>query len=225
MQLSLDQMRIRTQDLVDNPTTRVPICLVLDTSGSMHGSAINELNDGVAYFFQSILDHDIARYAAEIAIVSFGNTVDVCVDFMSVERQTTPRLTADGPTPMGHAVNLALDLLDLRKSEYKDQGIEYYQPWLVLMTDGDPTDNIDYAAQRTIDLVNRKKLTLFPIGIGPHVNMGTLSKFSPNRAPVKLQGLHFREFFQWLSKSVERTSQSTVGEEVQLPSINGWASL
>ena len=121
MNLSLDQMRIRTQDLVDNPTTRVPICLVLDTSGSMYGSAIKELNEGVSFFFQSILDHEIARYSAEIAIITFGNSVDVCLDFMSVERQTVPSLVADGPTPMGHAVNLALDLLDMRKSEYKDK--------------------------------------------------------------------------------------------------------
>ena len=51
-------------------------------------------------------------------------------------------LTANGNTPMGEGVRLALDLLDKRKQEYKDKGVDYYQPWLVLMSDGQPNGNV-----------------------------------------------------------------------------------
>lgn len=225
MQLNRDEIRLRLEDLVDNPTTRVPICLVLDTSGSMHGEAIRELNEGARCFFEAILSDEVARYSAEIAMVTFGERVEVALDFMSIERQTVPRLVADGYTPMGEAVNMALDLLEMRKEEYKDNGIAYFQPWMVLMTDGDPTDNIDEAVRRTTNLVNDKKLTLFPIGIGPNANMGILAKFSPQWAPLRLKGLKFKEFFQWLSMSVERTSHSTTGEHIALPPRGGWEYL
>lgn len=76
-------------------------------------------------------------------------------------------------------------------------------------------------------MVNSRKLTVFPIGIGSYADMGTLAKFSPNRSPLKLQGLKFKEFFEWLSKSVSKTSQSTPGENIKLDveGIKGWGEL
>ena len=51
--------------------------------------------------------------------------------------------------------------------------------------------------------------------------------FSPNRPPLKLKGLNFQEFFEWLSQSVSRVSQSTPGDKVELDieGIKGWAQL
>ena len=131
---------------------------------------------------------------------------------------------------MGEAVNLALDLLEHRKEEYKEKGVDYYQPWLVLMTDGEPNGDkveLSRAINRTSNLVNEKKLTVFPIGIGTEADINVLSQFSPNRQPLKLQGLKFREFFAWLSKSVSNTSQSFGGKSVNLDvdGIKGWSEL
>ena len=120
-------------------------------------------------------------------------------------------------------------LLEKRKNEYKEKGVDYYQPWLVLMTDGEPTDkdNIPEAVNKVVNLVNNKKLTVFPIGIGRGANMTTLASFSPNRAPLRLQGLKFKEFFAWLSQSVSRVSQSTPGETIKLDveGIKGWGEI
>ena len=83
------------------------------------------------------------------------------------------------------------------------------------------------AIQRTTDMVNSKKLTVFPIGIGDESDMSTLNSFSPKRPALRLQGLKFREFFSWLSQSVSRVSQSMPGESVKLDieGIRGWAEL
>ena len=67
---------------------------------------------------------------------------------------------------MGEAVNLGLDLLEKRKNDYKSKGVGYYQPWLVLMTDGAP--NGDYnelhrAINRIADMVNRRGFRSFPL--------------------------------------------------------------
>ena len=153
------------------------------------------------------------------------------MDFANIERQETiPELQPVGDTSMGEGVNLALDLLDRRKQEYKDKGVDYYQPWLVLMTDGVPNGDegeLNRAMRRTTEMVNQKKLTVFPIGIGNESDMSTLNRFSPKRPALKLQGLKFREFFAWLSKSVSKTSQSIPGESVPLDvdGIKGWAEL
>lgn len=227
-----NNMLLRKEDLVNNPTARIPVCLCLDTSGSMYGTPIDELNEGVRLFYDAIREDETALYSAEVSIVTFGGSVAQCiVDFASLEVQpNVPTLSADGMTPMGEAVNMGLDLLEQRKEEYKARGVDYYQPWLVLMTDGAPNGDsaeLSRAINRTVELVNQKKLTVFPIGIGPEADMGVLAQFSPKRPPLKLQGLKFREFFAWLSKSVSKTSQSTPGESVKLDldGIKDWGEL
>ena len=223
---------LRKEDLVNNPTARVPVCLCLDVSGSMDGSPIQELNQGVKLFYDALRNDEVACYSAEISIVTFGGSKAECLaDFASLQVEPNPPvLRASGLTPMGEAVNIALDLLAERKKEYQDVGVDYYQPWLVLMTDGSPNGSVSEqsrAITRVNELVNDRKLTVFPIGIGNSADMNTLAKFSPKRKPLKLQGLKFQEFFEWLSKSVSTTSQSIPGESVPLDfgSIGDWATL
>ena len=223
---------VRKEDLVNNPTARVPVCLCLDVSGSMDGDPINELNKGVQLFFDAIREDETALYSAEISIVVFGNNQPTLIqDFANIDRQPqAPLFTADGMTPMGEAINIALDCLDSRKQEYQDAGVDYYQPWLVVMTDGSPNGDVgelSIAISRTTGMVYDKKLTVFPIGIGADADMDILQRLSPKRPPLRLQGLKFREFFAWLSQSVSRTSQSTPGETVPLDmeGIKGWGEL
>jgi uncharacterized protein YegL len=221
-------LNIGADDLVDNPTPRVPVSFCLDTSGSMSGSPIEELVRGVNLFYDAIDEDEDAHDSAEINIVEFNSSAGLVHDFASIERlRRISALAATGSTAMGAGVNLALDSLERRKATYSNAGVLYYQPWLVLMTDGAPTDNIDLAAKRVVDLVDAKKLTIFPIAIGSDADMETLARFSPNRPPLRLHGLKFKEFFEWLSKSVARVSRSTPGDTVKLDleGLRGWAEL
>lgn len=250
---------LRLDDLVDNPMARVPVCLCLDTSGSMGRvvggetqdtgrqkyedgilwnivtggiTAIQELTDGVRAFYDELKNDEVAQYSAEICVVTFGGIKpELIMDFANIDRQPPlPNLVAQGDTPMGEAVNLALDCLETRKKEYQDKGVDYFQPWLVLMTDGTSNgslDELERSVQRTVNLVNAKKLTVFPIGIGEAADMELLEAFSPNRKPLRLQGMKFKDFFQWLSQSVASTSMSIPGEKIALDveGIKGWAEL
>ena len=234
---------LRSEDLETNPTPRVPICLCLDVSGSMGRTndsgitAIQEMINGVNLFYDNLLEDEVARFAAEICVVTFGgNSPELILDFANLDRQEAERqrkisgLTAHGRTPMGEAVNMALDCLKTRKQEYKDAGVDYYQPWLVLMTDGSPNGSeseLQNAISRTKDLANSRKLTVFPIGIGDKADMNCLAKFSPKRSPLHLKGMNFKEFFEWLSQSVSRTSQSMPGDKIELDleGIKTWGEL
>ena len=229
----MSESLLRLEDLVSNPTARIPVCLCLDTSGSMDGDPIKELNEGVRIFYDAIKEDETAKFSAEICIVTFGgDQPELIEDFANIERQRNVfEFEANGVTPMGAAVCMALDCLERRKEEYKAKGVDYFQPWLVLMTDGEPTDgstsDFHNAVSRTVELIKNRKLTIFPIGIGDSADMGTLAKFSPNRTPLKLKGLNFREFFLWLSQSTSRTSQNMPGENIELDvsGIKSWAML
>lgn len=96
------------------------------------------------------------------------------------------------------------------------------------MSDGENNgspEQLQKAIQRVETLVNSKKLTVFAIAIGKEADMNLLGKLSPRRRPMRLQGMKFKEFFEWLSKSVSRTSSSQPGEKVQLPPADDWGTL
>ena len=223
----MNDLIIRQEELIDNPTARVAVALVLDTSYSMNGAPIGELNRGVAKFFEETLANEVARFSAEVCIVKFGGTAELALDFKSLEEQTVPTFSASGGTPMGEAVSQAIEALNVRKREYQNAGVDYYQPIMVIMSDGAPTDSIDAAERDVAALVSQKKLSLFCIGIGKDADMATLQRLSPGRTPLPLKELNFEEFFVWLSASVARVSASIPGEDVPIDvdGIKGWANI
>ncbi|WP_051436767.1 vWA domain-containing protein [Brachyspira alvinipulli] len=213
----------RTTYLINNPNPRVPVCLILDTSGSMSGDPIEELNDGVELFLDAIKSDEKARWAAEIAIISFGGVVNVCSDFQGVDRINFKRFYADGGTPMEEGVMKGIELLEKRKNDYKTRGVPYYQPWMVIMSDGYPDYEPSKAYQITYQMSQNRKLVCLPLGV-QDADMQVLSKFSTKPA-LKLRGINFKDFFEWLSKSVQAVSQSaTTDAEVVLPKID-WGTI
>lgn len=224
----------RQQDLIENPSARIPVCLCLDVSGSMSGAPIDELNKGVKLFYDAIREDELACYAAEIGVVTFGEKGGEAAcraDFAGVHLTPEPPvLEAHGSTPLGEGVNMALDMLETRKQEYRAKGVDYYQPWLVLMTDGYPNGDpaaLERAVARTAELARKKNLTVFPLAIGPNADTEVLARFAGENGVMRLNGLNFRDFFSWLSRSVAAVSVSMPGEFVppDLEGIRGWGEL
>jgi uncharacterized protein YegL len=206
-------LKLRLEELTDNSNARLPICLALDTSGSMDGPKLVELNAAVKWFFNEILNDEMTAMTAEIATISFGGEVKQLTAISGIERQQVPTLHASGGTPMGEAVMRCLDLLEQAKREYKELGVDYFQPWLILMTDGAPTDGISKAVERCQQEIRNRKLTVIPIAIGADADMATLASFSKaNFPPIRLGSTLLKEFFAWLAKSVQQTSLSNPGD-------------
>lgn len=218
------------KDLIDNPTPRLPIAICLDVSSSMT-NVISELQRGVEKFKKSLCDDEVTLYSAEVSIITFGDEIIRAVPFGPPDAMLIPKLKAFGQTPLGEATLSALQDLENRKNLYAKNGIEYFQPWIVIMTDGDPTDSqrVTIASQKIAELVAKKKLTVFIIMIGDGVSPARVASLSPNRPPIKLQGARFEQFFEWLSSSASRVSASTPGDTAPIPlDIDGlkkWATL
>jgi uncharacterized protein YegL len=223
-------------EFADNPEPRCPVVLLLDTSGSMQGQPIRELNEGLRSFNAAVKVDRLASLRVEVAIITFGGSVkaldvregkgqridfDANQAFVTVDGFQPPTLSARGGTPMGGAVQQALALLRERKEIYKDNSLDYFRPWMFLITDGKPTDEWRMAAQQVKDEEVRKGVIFFSVGV-EGADMQTLAQFSDQRQPLKLKGLAFEELFQWLSKSLSAVAHSKPGEMVPLPAV-GWA--
>ncbi len=213
-------------EFIENPETRCPAVLVLDTSASMKGAAITELNAGVRAFFNDIRSDPLATLRVELAMVCFGGGARLERDFATLDVGAVPELAAGGNTPLGAALHLAVDALEYRVNRYRAAGIAHYRPWLFLITDGRPTDGIAWqlAAQRAQHADLSGALALYPIGVAK-ADMALLAELaSPLRAPILLDGLRFRDLFEWMSRSMRRVSLSRIGtRQPPLPELGDWA--
>lgn len=225
--MSLKQQPFADAGFAENAERRCPVVLLLDTSYSMQGDPIRELNEGLELFRDELLGDPVAAKRVEVAIVTFGPVQEVS-GFTGAESFVAPRLEVSGDTPVGAAIACGLDLLADRKQQYRDNGISYYRPWVLLITDGGPTDEWRHAASRVRQGEADKAFSFFAIGV-EGADMATLAQISaPTRSPLELKGLMFRELFRWLSASMKAVSSSKPGAEVQLANPaapNGWASV
>lgn len=211
------------EEFAENPQQRCPCVLLLDTSGSMEGDPIAELNKGLRTFKADLVADSLAAKRVEVAIVTFGPT-RVVSPFQTADAFTPPYLTTTGDTPMGQAIMEGIRLVEERKDVYRQHGVPYNRPWIFLITDGAPTDSITNATKILRAGVEEKKFAFFAVGV-QNANMKVLGQLSP-RPPLKLAGLKFRELFQWLSNSLGSASRSSPSATtLSLPPPTGWTEL
>ena len=174
-----------------NTERRCPVVLLLDTSYSMDGDRMAEMNAGLQAFAETLAADGIAKRRVEAAIVTFGETVQTwdprsgdsptaatgADAFCTADEFRAPTLRADGSTPMGEAVNTGLRLIRERKELYKQSDLDYYRPWMFLITDGAPTDVWQSAADAARREEQRGGVIMFTVGVAG-ADMETLKQFS-----------------------------------------------
>jgi len=210
--------------LIDNSDERAPLVLVLDCSGSMEGPPINSVNEALRHLEEDLKADPITAKRCRVKVIAFGGDDEVeptewqdAMDFVVEE------LEASGRTPTGAAVRAALEAIEAQKEEMRAAGVSYKRPIMMLMSDGEPTDDWKDAAAECRAAEAEHKVTVFAIAVGEDANKEKLGQFS-SKGAMHLDGLKFKELFIWLSRSVRAVSKAVKGEAAQLPPTDSWAT-
>ena len=186
---------------------RLPIYLVLDTSGSMTGQPIEAVRQGVKYLVSELKKEPHALETACLSVITFSSTAQQVSPLTDITSFKEPQIDAEGTTALGAALTLLDKCLEreIRKNTPQQKGD--YKPMVFLLTDGEPTDTWEAAA----DLIKNKTrhfANIIAVGCGPSVNTNTLKKISDVVLMMNsYKPEDFKQFFKWVSQSVVSASK------------------
>ena len=224
-QMDFNPEEILATDVPQIVNTNEPhmACLFLvDTSGSMVSGVdengnkvvpIKELNDALNRFKDEVCKDEKTKDILDIAVIEFNTNHKIVQEFTPIEYMQPVNFVAGGGTYMVDPIEEAIKMVDERSRFYRRMGTEPYKPWIVMITDGEPLDNVDAIAQKVNQLAENGKLAFWTLCV-PGANPREMHKISGKRV-LNLAGYDFSGFFDWVNKSMRAVSQSSPGEKVK----------
>jgi len=207
--------------IVNANESHMALVFLLDTSGSMAGEKIRNLNEGLNRFKTEVCKNEQTKNILDVAIIEFNSNHRIVQEFCPIEYMDNVNLNATGGTLMSPAIRKALEMVNERSRFYRKSGSEPYKPWVILISDGQPdsNDNINIVAEEIRAMESAGKVTFRSLGVIGY-DPKTLHILSGEKV-MKLEGTNFTDFFDWVNKSMRSVSQSSPSERPKAIPLEG----
>jgi uncharacterized protein YegL len=199
---------------------RLPVYILLDTSGSMRGEPIHSVNVGVQAMLSALRQDPYALESVHLCIITFDIEARVYLPLTPLDQVRFIDVAAPdaGATFMGAALELLIQCVDqeVKKSTVDSKGD--WRPLIFLMTDGSPADL--YAFRNAIpELKKRNFGSILACAAGPKAKQEYLLELADHVVTMDtMDASAFSGFFKWVSASVAVGSSSAgVTMQVSLP--------
>ncbi len=204
----------------------LPIFVLADTSGSMRGEKINELNLALREMLNTLNAADDIRGKFQLSVIAFGGDVKVLQPLADIEGLILTELSAAGNTPMGQAFEMVREMIEDRNVVSS----RAYTPTIVLISDGLPTDCTEEMYRRKnyfdweplVDLHNGErssKCQRMALGIGEDADIDMLKSFidNPEIPVIKTKDASgITKFFRWVTMSTVARMTSINPNEISV---------
>lgn len=200
---------------------RLPVYLLLDTSGSMTGEPIEAVKNGVQMMLHSLRQNPQAIETAYVSIITFNSEAKQIVPLTDLASFQMVDIKASGTTSLGAALGLLADKLttEITKTTLEQKGD--WKPMTFIMTDGIPTDDWQSGFSK---LKSANKGLIVGCAVGSGADDKILKQIT--ESVIRLDNADsesISKFFQWVTDSISTTSTKVEesGKEVtgldQLP--------
>lgn len=191
-------------------TRRLPVYLLIDTSGSMKGEAIESVNTGLQSMLSFLRQDPFALESVYLSIITFDREVKQLIPLTELESVQLPRIeTPDsGPTHLGEALKLLCESVDREVIRNTEQQKGDWMPLLFIMTDGSPSD-IQVFNKQLPEVKNRHFGNIVACAAGPKAKESYLKDLTDNVVHLDTtDSSTFQQFFKWVSSSVSVGNRS-----------------
>lgn len=200
---------------------RLPVYILLDTSGSMLGEPILAVQNGIEVMLGNLRQDPHALDTVHIGTISFDLDVKVLDELTPLSEYQTPILDPpkSGPTFLGEALKTvcAKAAAEVRKGTEDNKGD--WAPLLFVMTDGKPSDTMVFD-EMVGKVRNSGFAAIIGCAAGPKASLEAMKRFCTQTVRLEtLDGPAFEQFFKWVSDVIATGSRSVgVGDsDAELP--------
>jgi uncharacterized protein YegL len=199
---------------------KLPVYLLIDTSGSMKGEPIEAVNAGLQALISSLRRDPQALETAHISIITFDNEAQLVLPLTSVAELQLPVLSTpqSGGTMTGKALELLCQRVDMEVRTQSADTKRDWKPLVFIMTDGAPSDTQKYK-DMVPECQKRGFAAITACAAGMKAKIDALKDLATNTVSLDTcDSATFSQFFQWVSASISSGAQSVgVTDQLVLP--------
>ena len=184
---------------------RLPVYLLLDTSGSMTGEPIESVKNGVQMLLTALRQDPYALETAYLSIITFNSTAQQLMPLTELSLFQAPELVASGTTALGDALELLSNKIETEVNKTTIETKGDWKPMVFIMTDGVPTDDWE----KKLPLFQSKKVGItVACAAGPSADTAPLKKITEIVVQLdSADAASIAAFFKWVSASISTGSQ------------------
>lgn len=192
------------QYLQDFKMRRLPVYLLLDTSGSMFGEPIEAVKNGVQVLVSTLRQDPYALETAYLSVITFDSSAQQICPLTELASFQEKDFEAKGCTALGEALELLSQRVDVEVAKTTAEVKGDWKPLVFIMTDGEPTDDLD---KGLIEFKKRKFGMVVACAAGQNANTDSLKKITENVVSLDTaDSATIKSFFKWVSASVSAGS-------------------
>lgn len=199
---------------------RLPVYILIDTSGSMKGEPIESVKVGLEAMVSSLRQDPFALESACISIITYDKDVKCLVPLTPLEDLQLPEITTpeSGPTHMGAALQMLCQQIDKEVQLSTPERKGDWMPLLFLLTDGKPSD-IQLYNEIIPEVKKRKFASVVACAAGMKAKPEPLKLLTDQVYMLDtLDSSSFKQFFKWVSASIGLGNRSVGStEDLVLP--------
>lgn len=197
---------------------RLPVYIVLDTSGSMNGEPIESVKNGVQMMISSLRQNPQAIETAFISIITFNTTAQQIIPLTDLASFQMVDIKASGVTALGEALQLVAQKIDTEVIKTTTEQKGDWKPLVFIMTDGIPTDDWYIGLK---EFLKRKTAFTVACAAGNGADTNVLKQITSNVVSLETADSgSIGKFFLWVTASIGVSSTKIEDSGKEITAIN-----